>query len=644
MKGSRAFPFLLILLLLLGGCSGPPPAVTVRINPNHARVHVGLSVQLTSSVNNADNDAVTWQLGGSGCTGEACGRITSAGLYTAPATVPDPPQVTVTAVSVADPSKSAMAVITVLPAVEITVTPADPTVGVGRSLKFTAAVRNADDPRVVWTVTGAGCTGSGCGTVSDTGLFSAPTLVPSVPTVTVTAASVEDPAASGSATALIVLSAQSVEWGWMAGPQSVDTWGVYGAIGLPSPTVLPGARQGSAAWTDPAGGLWLFGGRGFAQNAIEGLLNDLWRFEPATGEWTWWSGSNTTGASGVYGSRGVADPANVPGGRAESSWCQDAWGGFWLFGGYGIFGDAGGWATGNDLWRFEPTTRQWTWISGSKTGDQAGVYGTKGVPDPANVPGARRHALIWADLGGTLWLFGGLGYEADSGRSGHLNDLWEYDPTGDVWTWVSGSDTFDPPGVYGTKGVADPANVPGARTWAISWIDLEGNLWLFGGNGPGWFHYNDLWMFDVGAGEWTWVSGSDSPGQPGVYGTNGVADPANVPGARTKAVPFRDPGGRLWLFGGAGHDSSGENTFLNDLWMFDPVTHEWTWASGSTLGNQSGIYGTKGETDPSNIPGARYGNVSWVDPLGNFWLFGGYGNNNYPYTLRFLSDLWKGLR
>ena len=48
-------------------------------------------------------------------------------------------------------------------------------------------------------------------------------------------------------------------------------------------------------------------------------------------------------------------------------------------------------------------------------------------------------------------------------------------------------------------------------------------------------------------------------------------------------------------------------------------------------------------TDPSNIPGARYGNVSWVDPLGNFWLFGGYGNNNYPYTLRFLSDLWKGL-
>ena len=218
MKGSRAFPFFVSLLLVLGGCSGPPPAVTVRIDPNHARVHVGLSVQLTATVNNADNDAVTWQLGGSGCSGEACGRITSDGLFTAPATVPDPPQVTVSAVSVADPSKSAMALITVLPAVEITVTPADPTVGVGRSLKFTAAVQNADDPRVVWTVTGAGCTGSGCGTVSDTGLFSAPTLVPTVPTVTITAASVEDPAAIGSATALIVLSAQSVEWGWMAGP------------------------------------------------------------------------------------------------------------------------------------------------------------------------------------------------------------------------------------------------------------------------------------------------------------------------------------------------------------------------------------------------------------------------------------------
>lgn len=64
---------------------------------------------------------------------------------------------------------------------------------------------------------------------------------------------------------------------------------------------------------------------------------------------------------------------------------------------------------------------------------------------------------------------------------------------------------------------------------------------------------------------------------------------------------------------------------------------------GDSLGDQAGVYGTKGETDPSNIPGARYYAASWVDPQGNFWLFGGYGNNYY-HTLRYLCDLWKGQR
>jgi hypothetical protein len=32
-------------------------------------------------------------------------------------------------------------------------------------------------------------------------------------------------------------------------------------------------------------------------------------------------------------------------------------------------------------------------------------------------------------------------------------------------------------------------------------------------------------------------------------------------------VPFGDPGGRLWFFGGAGYDSAGDNTVLDDLWQ-----------------------------------------------------------------------------
>ena len=59
---------------------------------------------------------------------------------------------------------------------------------------------------------------------------------------------------------------------------------------------------------------------------------------------------------------------------------------------------------------------------------------------------------------------------------------------------MSGNNVVDQSEVYGTRGVADPANKPGARSSAVSWTDAKGNLWLFGGYGGG-LYLNDLWMF-----------------------------------------------------------------------------------------------------------------------------------------------------
>ncbi len=84
------------------------------------------------------------------------------------------------------------------------------------------------------------------------------------------------------------------------------------------------------------------------------------------------------------------------------------------------------------------------------------------------------------DANGDLWLFGGDGYDS-TGAFGHLNDLWKFNGTN--WTWVSGADTGGQQGVYGTKGVAVAANVPGGRHGSVSWTDASGNLWLFGGTG-----------------------------------------------------------------------------------------------------------------------------------------------------------------
>lgn len=57
--------------------------------------------------------AVTWSLSGAGCTGTACGTISTAGLYTAPASVPNPATVTVKATSQANTAASDTATVTI---------------------------------------------------------------------------------------------------------------------------------------------------------------------------------------------------------------------------------------------------------------------------------------------------------------------------------------------------------------------------------------------------------------------------------------------------------------------------------------------------------------------------------------------------
>jgi len=54
---------------------------------------------------------VNWSLSGAGCSGASCGTIDSTGKYTAPAIVPNPPTITVSATSVADSSKSGSAAV-----------------------------------------------------------------------------------------------------------------------------------------------------------------------------------------------------------------------------------------------------------------------------------------------------------------------------------------------------------------------------------------------------------------------------------------------------------------------------------------------------------------------------------------------------
>lgn len=431
------------------------------------------------------------------------------------------------------------------------------------------------------------------------------------------------------------------EWTWMSGANIADQHGVYGTQGEASPTNIPGARSSSISWSDKNGNLWLFGGFGNSTMTTT-LLNDLWKYNTSTQQWTWVSGSNLVAQDGVYGIQGVPDTANIPGGRISSISWTDKDGNFWLFGGSGLDSTSTGTTVLlNDLWKYSTSTGQWTWVSGSKIGNQPGNYGTRGEASPTNIPSSRSQSISWIDNAGNLWLFGGSN---DINTSSALNDLWKYDPKINQWTWMSGSKTTDQSGVYGTKSVADSANQPGSRTSSISWTDKNGNLWLFGGmgyaasGGDGGF-LNDLWKYNTSTGQWTWMSGSNIANQPGNYGTQGVANTINVPGARGMSQGWSDANGNLWLFGGQGFINTSDGGFLNDLWLYTPNSGQWTWVSGSNLANQPGNYGTQGVDRPTNISGAKQTGITWTDTNNNLWLFGGQGvdiNGNSGY----LNDLW----
>jgi hypothetical protein len=79
------------------------------------------------------------------------------------------------------------------------------------------------------------------------------------------------------------------EWAWVNRLNTVSKNGVYGTLGMPAGSNVPGGRQAPVTWIDAFGNLWLFGGNGFDSDGSFLPLNDLWKF--SGGQWTWMSGS-----------------------------------------------------------------------------------------------------------------------------------------------------------------------------------------------------------------------------------------------------------------------------------------------------------------------------------------------------------------
>jgi hypothetical protein len=400
---------------------------------------------------------------------------------------------------------------------------------------------------------------------------------------------------------------QAGMWTWVHGDNIPNQAGNYGTQGIPSPLNKPRALYGPASWVDQVGNFWIFGGAGSGGN-----YNDLWKYDPATNEWTWMKGSGVAGDAGNYGTIGVPSPSNYPGSRAygAASW-TDLNGNLWLFGGSGTGLACGGALA--DLWKFDPTTNEWTWMKGN-CGDGSD-FGTIQVPALTNTPGMRDECTAnWVSSDGGLWLF-------SSKRDNSAlcsDDMWKYDVSLNMWIWMSGSTANSINPTYGTQKIFSPANTPGSRMNHGGWTDSDGNFWLFGGQeffGPS---YADLWKYDPIINQWAWMSASSQPNNNGSAGalcdTSHLFNPAYRFENRANWIDDDD---NLWSFGGFGDGD------MNDLWMYHPPCDLWSLVSGSVSPNGSGIYGTLGIPDPANIPGARGGGVAFYDNDNNLWLFGG---------------------
>jgi hypothetical protein len=162
----KAFLFAaaLLSLALASGCAKGgngvgPPQVTVTVNDgNQSAVYPNQAITFTATVAPAStSQVVTWSLSGTACTGAGnpCGTIdASTGAYVSPATVPSPPQITITATSQADPSATGIDDISV---VDITTAVAPTTLSVGTGppalvQQFTATALPDDAPQTfTWT-------------------------------------------------------------------------------------------------------------------------------------------------------------------------------------------------------------------------------------------------------------------------------------------------------------------------------------------------------------------------------------------------------------------------------------------------------------------------------------------------------------
>lgn len=161
--------------------SPPSPVVSVTLNQTSVNLAINASTQFIATVKGTNNPVVTWSVDGVTGGNATTGMINGTGLYTAPGQAGSH---TVMATSEANTASSAQASVSVVNGVAVS--PAIADVAAGQTQQFTATVPRPPASSVMWSVDNVAGGNATVGTITTSGLYTAPATVGSH-TITATA-------------------------------------------------------------------------------------------------------------------------------------------------------------------------------------------------------------------------------------------------------------------------------------------------------------------------------------------------------------------------------------------------------------------------------------------------------------------------
>ncbi|MGG7666649.1 kelch repeat-containing protein [Dyadobacter sp. BHUBP1] len=377
---------------------------------------------------------------------------------------------------------------------------------------------------------------------------------------------------------------------------------------------FPSPRTGANSWQDNSGNIFVSSGLGYDRHGSWGLLDDLWKYNPANDTWQLLHGEGKALSEFV-------ENTSTPSPRRNALTWIDREQSLWLMGGK-QFSDT---EYLYDLWKYNTRNNTWVRISDATKTNVSSVWSKNARnPEPGNIPGSRAASATWVDKDGRFWLFGGISRNYAKPSEDLYNDLWMYEPSTMTWTWVAGNNIANYKGIFPSKENPQPPG-PSARSYSAAWYEKEGHkLWLYAGigidsTGKDVGALADLWSYDITSSTWHFVSGSTK-----LYArSEGDEDYLSYPGYRSHSITWKDKNGKFYLYGGQNKVTNNIVDTKTHIWQFDPALAKWHVLL----------------TD--NVPTTIAEGSAYSDDAGHIVLFGGRKLNRNTSQTYPTNQLWK---